>query len=117
MAHYKHICEKCNVEFDEFYPMDEAPKRMPCPDCGAMCKARIRAQVETTRGWPMYSDALTVHPSQIEAQQAALARQGVTVEFRDDGAPKLESRAHRARVLRAMGYADANPGYSDPAPN
>jgi hypothetical protein len=65
-------------------------------------------------GWtPIVSDALAVHPDQVEeATQDAIAK-GVPTEFLPDGRPILTSRSHRRDYLRAYGFHDRNGGYGD----
>lgn len=62
---------------------------------------------------PILSDALAVHPKQVEeARRDALAK-GVPTEFLPDGRPVLRSRAHRKAYLRAYRFHDRNGGYGD----
>lgn len=64
-------------------------------------------------GWPMMSDAMGVHPSQIrEAQEHAAAR-GVHTEYAPDGRAILRDRNHRKAHMRAMGFRDNDGGYGD----
>ena len=65
-------------------------------------------------GWPMYSDALKVHPHDAaEAVQQAVDL-GVPTEFNKKGQPKFESQGHRKRYCEALGYYDRNGSYGDP---
>lgn len=66
-----------------------------------------------TTGWPIYSDALGVHPKQIKDQSQRMAALGVPTEFKADGRMVLRDRAHRKQVLRSLGYRDNDAGYGD----
>ena len=63
--------------------------------------------------WPMRSDALAVHPNQIEAAKARDAAHGIQTDYDHMGRPILRDRDHRRRMLRSFGYHDNDGGYSD----
>lgn len=58
------------------------------------------------RGYPFLCDAAGVHPSQIKEEKERLAQCGVSADFHPDGRIKMESHAHRKRVLKACGLVD-----------
>lgn len=63
--------------------------------------------------WPLYSEAVGVHPEQkVEAEQAAV-KAGVPTQFTEDGRAVFTSRSHRRTYLRAFGLRDNDGGYSD----
>lgn len=63
--------------------------------------------------WPIYSDALAVHPEQVaEATDSARAR-GVPTDFLPDGRPQFRDRAHRRQYMKAYGCHDRDGGYGD----
>ena len=62
---------------------------------------------------PLLSDALAVHPSQIEEAREDAKQKGVPTDFTPDGRPILTSRAHRKRYLKAYGFHDKQGGYGD----
>jgi hypothetical protein len=67
--------------------------------------------------WPIKSEALGVHPSQVgEARQECLKR-GLNTEYTKDGRPIFTGPAHRKKHCEAMGYYDRNAGYGDPQRN
>jgi hypothetical protein len=74
------------------------------------------AMGQSAAGWPFYSDALAVHPSQIKDAVKFYKSRGISVEFSKDGRPKMNDRNHRARILRARGLFDRNAGYGDTSP-
>lgn len=63
--------------------------------------------------WPMLSDALSVHPKQVEQANARNKKHGVNVEYRPDGKAVVPDRAARKRVLRLEKFHDNNGGYGD----
>lgn len=62
---------------------------------------------------PIVSDALAVHPRQVQEATEDAARKGVPTEFLSDGRPILRTRAHRKAYLRAYGFHDKHGGYGD----
>lgn len=64
--------------------------------------------------WPLYSDAMGVHPSQISEQVAADKKAGVPINYTPDGRAIYESASQRKRHCEAHGFYDRNGGYGDP---
>ncbi len=60
--------------------------------------------------WPIYSDGLGVHPSQVKQVEAESKAAGIPTHFTKDGRAVLESRSHRRRYLRYRGFIDRD-GY------
>ncbi|GIW60070.1 MAG: hypothetical protein KatS3mg087_1136 [Patescibacteria group bacterium] len=58
--------------------------------------------------YPYYSDAMGVHPCQIEEAKRKLAKLGVRVEYTKDGRAIIESPTHRKQLAEAMGLHDRN---------
>lgn len=69
---------------------------------------------EKHANWPMKSDALGVHPSQIEEAREESRKMGVPTDFTKDGRAILTSARHRKRYAEAHGIYDRNGGYGDP---
>ena len=67
-------------------------------------------------GWPMYSDALGVSPSQIKEAREESIRMGVPTDFTKDGRAILRDKGHRRKYAEANGMYDRNAGYGDPQP-
>lgn len=67
-------------------------------------------------GWkPIISDALAVHPDQVQEAILDAETKGVPTDFLPDGRPILRTRQHRAAYLKAYGFFDRQAGYGDPA--
>ena len=65
-------------------------------------------------GWkPIVSDALAVHPRQVEEATLDAAKKGCPTEFLPDGRPILTSRSHRKQYLKSYGFHDRRGGYGD----
>jgi hypothetical protein len=62
---------------------------------------------------PLASDAMAVHPHQVEEAREDARRKGVEVEFLPDGRPVFTSRAQRRAYLKAYRFFDRNGGYGD----
>lgn len=67
-------------------------------------------------GWPLYSDAVGVHPDQIPEAMAEARKHGVPTDFTPDGKVVFTSPGHRRDYCKLYGYFDLNGGYSDPSP-
>lgn len=74
-------------------------------------RGESKERVSTSKGWPLYSNALGTHPSEIGNLKAELAKKGCgDVSFHKDGGMILNNNAQRKKILKAMGKMDAN-GY------
>lgn len=119
MPFYIYTCKKGH-QSEYFSSLDKYKKfrKCKCPECGRRAEHTIAATTKNHRHsagtWPMHSDAMSVHPTQIREQQVALAKKGVSCEFDQDGRAILTSRQHRKEVAEAMGMFDRNGGYGDP---
>ena len=61
-----------------------------------------------SKGWPMRSVALSVHPDQIPEAVEHDRRLGVPTEYHKSGDPIFENKRHKDRYLKAHGYHDRN---------
>lgn len=61
-------------------------------------------------GWskPMLSDAMAVHPEQIEEARERDKKHGVPTDYTADGRPILHSEDHKRRLMKSLGYHDRN---------
>ena len=64
--------------------------------------------------YPMNSDAMGVHPSQVKEARAADERLGVPIQYKKTGEAVYESASQRKKHCEAHGFYDRNGGYSDP---
>lgn len=67
----------------------------------------------TSSAWPLYSDALAVHPSQIEQARARNRKRGVAVDYLPDGRAILTDRGARRDLMKLEGVHDNHGGYGD----
>lgn len=65
-------------------------------------------------GWPMKSEALAVHPRQLDEARQRAHDAGVPTQFTDTGEPVFTSAAHRKRYCESVNAFDRQGGYSDP---
>jgi hypothetical protein len=64
--------------------------------------------------WPMESEALAIHPSQIKEATERNKRNGITgVSYAPDGTAILADRGARRDLMRLEGLHDRNGGYGD----
>lgn len=58
-------------------------------------------------GWPMYSDAMAVHPSQVAAANARNARHGVNVRYEPHaGLAIIPSEREKKKLMKLEGFHD-----------
>lgn len=68
--------------------------------------------MQTSKSWPKKSDALGVHPKQIDEAQAMSIKLGVPTEFdRETGQAIMRDNAHQRDFLKAHGYHNRDGGY------
>lgn len=64
--------------------------------------------------WPMRSEALAVHPRQVEAANRRNKKAGIAVEYDPvTGEAIIPSRMERKKLLKLEGFYDKNGGYGD----
>lgn len=58
-------------------------------------------------GWPMKSEALAVHPDQVDEANERNKRAGVNVEYEPGtGVPTIPDRGERRKLLKLEGFFD-----------
>jgi hypothetical protein len=62
---------------------------------------------------PKLSDALAVHPDQVQEATEHAKRHGVPTEFTQDGRPIIRSRRHQKELIKVYGYRNKDGGYGD----
>lgn len=92
--------EVTEADYRATYPLPKPPKR----------EERILHRGAWT---PLASEALGVHPKQINEAKKDAAEKGVQTDFTPDGRPLFRDRDHRNRYLSAYGYFDRDGGYGD----
>lgn len=64
--------------------------------------------------WPMVSEAMAVHPDQVDDANARAKRHGLTgVKYNKKGFVELSDRGSRKKLLRLEGFHDNHGGYGD----
>ena len=66
-----------------------------------------------TSGWPMVSEALAVHPKQVEQANDRARRHGIPVTYDRKGFCHIPDRAARKKLLKLEGMHDNSGGYGD----
>jgi len=92
--------EALNQHYGEIH--EAALKKQLAPKLSVSCSA-----------WPMVSDALAVHPKQVEEANARNKRHGVNVQYLPNGQAVLPDRNERKKLLRLERYHDNDGGYGD----
>lgn len=63
--------------------------------------------------WPMTSEALACHESQVAEMNERNRAAGVSTRYKEDGTAVIPDRADRRKLLKLEGYHDRDGGYSD----
>jgi hypothetical protein len=118
MPIFLYVHPETNKIIEEVFPCRKAPDSITLPD-GTVCERCLAAEIASQGGanpacWPMYSQALAVHPSQRKEFEEFADKHGVTTEFDARGRPKFESKSHRKRYCELVGATDFDGGYGDP---
>ena len=115
---YCYQCE-CGKKDERVLPLSEAGSKQQC-SCGKVMERDYAAEgdgfTHNPGNWPMKSEALGVHPSQIGEAKAMLAKKGVDVDYTPDGRAILRTQRHRKQVAEAEGFFDMSGSYGDPQP-
>ena len=81
----------------------EYRERYPAPELG---QGGIPGGLHS-KGWPIYSDALAVHPKQIEAAKARNKKHGLNIEYDPkDGRAILPDNGARRKLMKIEGCHD-----------
>lgn len=62
---------------------------------------------------PKLSEALAVHPKQVQEATDDAKKKGVPTEFAPDGRPVIRSRAHQKAYVKAYRFYNKDGGYGD----
>lgn len=92
---------------------EELDQRLPDHECHfgreCWCGAPVEADLASSHGqttWPLHSDALGVHPSQIPEAMEQAKRLGVPTNFDPLGRAICTSQAHQDQLAKALGMSD-----------
>lgn len=93
-----------------------------CPACNGVMPRHVPNEGGSdvpgghgSRCWPMWSDTMGIHPTQLAEAKQLDKELGVSADYnRETGQVKFESAAHRKKYCEAHGFYDRNGGYGDP---
>lgn len=63
--------------------------------------------------WPLHSDALGCHPSQVADMEREAIKRGVPTKHDNQGRAVFTDRGHRKAYLKAFQFQDNDGGYGD----
>lgn len=112
MPVYSFICGECQFRDDHVRTIAQRNEPTPCPVCAGDGKTSLMARdffaeqtgrpPEAEYGRPFLSEALGVHPSQVDEAR----RRFPDHKFTPDGRMVIESHKERKRVLKDLGFVD-----------
>lgn len=70
-------------------------------------------KIEGGGHWPLVSDALGVHPDQVDEANLRNKKAGVAVEYNRKGQAVIPTRGERRKLLRLEQFHDKDGGYGD----
>jgi hypothetical protein len=68
----------------------------------------LNGQTGDSKGWPIASDAISVHPNQRKEHERMCQDKKVPTETTPDGRVIFRDRQHRKNYMREFGYIDRN---------
>lgn len=71
------------------------------------------AMTQSASAWPMLSEAMAVHPRQVEEATARNRKHGVAVDYTSDGRAILADRGQRRDLMRLERCHDNHGCYGD----
>lgn len=116
MPLYCFECE-CGATADKFRAVDHRNDPVVCHVCGRMmsrdiCSGLVSVETDWSPGMEIHSQAMAVHPDQINEAMAHDRKLGAPVHYDRAGRPVFTSKAQRRRFIRAHGVTD-QAGYYD----
>lgn len=102
--------------FRYFVGDDEVTEQVYRAACPSKLQEALDAEplpAQTSAAWPIISDALAVHTSQIEQARARNKRMGCNVDYNEKGQAILTDRGARRDLLKVEGFHDNQGGYGD----
>jgi putative FmdB family regulatory protein len=110
---YQYQCQ-CGHAFDSVATVANRLKSQPCVACGEPAPRVFAAPGGPAPScWPLVSEALACHPTQVEEMNARNAKHGIGTRYDKDGFAHIPDRADRKRLLRHEGFRDNHGGYGD----
>lgn len=103
MPSYRYRCQRCGEEMTRFHTISNYRPTTLCRCGGTATRAFGRVSAHTDWNAPIKSNALMVHPSQVEAEKERLRRHGHNIEF-DDGRPILKNWREQQAVAKLCGF-------------
>lgn len=104
-------CPKCERTIDN-KTVYAAYGKDVCRLCDMLGEEALPAA--TPSAWPVLSDALAVHPKQLEQVRERNKRHGLGhIEYLPDGRPVLKDRGMRRDLMRLEKVHDKHGGYGD----
>jgi len=99
---YVFECERCHEQVQEFRHASEVKRSAPACECGGRMQRSFQAEFGGARqrpaGWPIYSEALAVHPEQIDDAERVAAERGVPTKFVRRDCPEHDLYAGQAII-------------------
>lgn len=106
---YCYECDKCSRKSEELRDRDKRNARKKCK-CGGVFRRNLRSELvnspEQDYRTPVLSDAMGVHPNQVQEHRRAFPDIPIT----DDGRVVCSSHANKKRHMKALGFIDLD-GY------
>jgi len=110
MPNYRYTHEETGETIEMYFAMTDRPKSVT--QQGKVYVRDVAAEMNSRKSepgshWPMHSDAMGVHPDQVDQMQNTARKCGVPTEWcRKTGRAKLTSPRHKKQVMKALGFVD-----------
>jgi putative FmdB family regulatory protein len=108
MPTYEYCCDLCNRREDQVRVIAERDNPRACPHdlCAGTLRrdvlASMKPHTDTGYNQVVYSDAMGVHPSQVQEMRQKFPHH----EYLDDGRAVVRSHTQREKMMRELGMHD-----------
>lgn len=105
MPNYTYKCIDNHVT-DRLLSISENKGYIKCPKCGKRAKQDYsRVNIPSAKCFePCVSEALSVHPTEVDNARAEAKALGVGVDYAPDGTATFRGTREKAKLMKALGY-------------
>lgn len=102
MPLYTYLCPNCREFMEEFVTMSQHKDEVKCTNCGGMAPQTLMGSIVTHKDSPRVSQAMGVHPSQIEAA----AKKWPGSKYLADGSLLIANRTEKKQRMKERGLVE-----------
>ena len=108
MMTYNYECDDGHMDLDIVATSADKKKSVTCSTCGQESTPSFRAYTKGRATYNYASDAMAVHPDQIQEAMEYGSKHGVKTDYTKDGQPIIRDRGHFKQHMKAHGFHERN---------